>query len=705
MKKKYYIGASTIFLALCTAVISCRAAPGQLDTTFGVNGITITQVGNNTSYVNSAAIQADGKIVAVGFNTGFFGIRRYNSDGSLDAAFNTNVTVDPQEGAANSVAIQTDGKIVVAGHNGNSADLDFKILRLNANGTLDTSFDGDGIVVTPVGSGYDVAFSVAIQTDGRIVVGGRTDVMGISRWTLVRYNTNGSLDTSFDADGIVNSTFEGNSTTDSIALQADGKIVTARNTISGPFRVLVVERYNSNGSLDPTFDLDGIVSTAVGTNVEYPSAALQPDGKIVIACGSYTSDAAGYDIWVVRYNTNGSLDSTFGMGGMVVTPIGAGAIFDVARTVAIQANGKIVVGGRTQIGSNLNFAVVRYNRNGSLDNRWGNGGIVTTDLGGNSEIINSIAIQTNGRILAGGESDVGSPGIRKFALARYLGDTGENFDFDRDGNSDISVYRPSEGIWYVLGSASGAMSGVKWGISTDEIASADYDGDLKTDFAVWRSGSLAYLYILNSSNSTARIEQFGQTSDDPSIVGDYDGDGKADPAVYRNGAAGQQSYFYYRGSLNNPGGNTTYVPWGTNGDVAARGDYNGDGRFDPTVFRPSNGVWYSLNLTSNTFTATQWGLSTDKLVPADYTGDGKTDYAVFRNGTWHILRSDTGAAQYAYWGLSTDTLVPADYDGDGRSDVAVYRNGTWHIRQSTAGDRTIAFGLSTDVPVPSAYLP
>jgi hypothetical protein len=250
------------------------------------------------------------------------------------------------------------------------------------------------------------------------------------------------------------------------------------------------------------------------------------------------------------------------------------------------------------------------------------------------------------------------------------------------------------------------VTGVHWGIPTDELASADYDGDLKIDVAVWRAGSSGRFYILNSTDNTASIIEFGQTGDDPSIVGDYDGDGKADPAVYRPGAtAGQQSVFYYRGSSNNPSGNITFTPWGLNGDIAARGDYNGDGRLDPTVFRPLNGTWYSLNLTNNTNTATNWGLATDKLVPADYTGDGKTDYAIFRNGVWYVLQSNTGLTQYATWGLSTDKLVPADYDGDGLADVAIYRDGVWYIQQSSGGNRFIAFGLATDMPTPASYLP
>ncbi len=715
MNKEFHVRICTLFSLLLTAAITSQATPpGQLDTTFGTNGMVITQVTPNAvpSYVNGVAIQTDGKIVTVGFGLtatdNAFTVVRYNQNGSLDSTFNGTGISTAVVGTPNAVAIQTDGKIIVVGHNANPANLDFRVVRFNANGTLDAAFDGDGEVTTPIGDGYDVAYAVAIQTDGKIVVSGRSDSnpVFVTSFAIVRYNTNGSLDTTFDSDGIVITPGPGNAITDSLAIQTDGKIVIAHNLYSGSAYVLSVLRYNGDGSPDTTFDDDGIVSTTVGTNVEQASVAIQTNGKIVVAVSSYTSMAAGYDFYVVRYNADGALDAEFGNSGLVVTPIGAGAAFDQPKSIAIQANGKIVVGGKSTTGSNSDFAVVRYNRNGSLDAKWGNGGIVTTDLGGTAESANSIAIQSDGRIVAGGETDAQSPTVRRFATVRYIGDAGENFDYDKDGNSDISVYRPSDGTWYVLGSSSGSLFGVKWGASSDELAPADYDGDLKTDYAVWRGGAFAYLYILNSSNGTARIEQFGQTGDDPSIVGDYDGDGKADPAVYRPGAgAGQQSYFYYRGSLNNPGGNTSYVPWGTNGDVAARGDYNGDGRFDPTVFRPSSGVWYSLNLGNNTSTATPWGLSTDKLVPADYDGDGKTDRAVFRNGTWFVLQSTTGLAQYAYWGLSTDIPVPSDYDGDGRADAAVYRNGTWYIQQSSAGDRTIAFGLATDIPTPRAYMP
>ena len=707
MNKNIYIPVIILCLAAFSASLNISAAPGGLDPTFGSNGVVTTVASGGTNLILAIAIQPDGKIVAVGEGAGIMQVLRYNSNGSLDSTFNGTGRAEMTSGTASAVALQPDGKIIVAGDNGPAANIDMKVVRYNANGTLDTTFDEDGIVTTPIGGGTDLANAVVIQPDGKIIVSGRSDSPPSfqTSYAIVRYNINGSIDTSFGTDGIIIPSLSGGSFPKHMALQPDGKIVIAHNRISNGARILVMLRYSAAGTPDTTFGVNGVAEANVGTGIEYESVELQTDGKIVVSCSGFTN-ATSYDFWVIRFNINGSLDDTFGINGMVQTPIGAGGSLDQAKAVAIQANGKIVVAGRAPNVPNSNFVVVRYNKNGSLDTKWGTNGIVNTELGANADAINAVAIQKDGRIVVAGETDLGSPGTRKFALARYMGDTAESFDYDRDGAADISLFRPSAGDWYVLGSSNGSISGAHWGISTDELASGDYDGDLKIDFAVWRPGAVARLYVLNSSDNTARVEEFGQTGDDPSIIGDYDGDGKADPAVYRAGAAaGQQSVFYYRGSFNNPGGNISFVPWGTNGDIAARGDYNGDGILDPTVFRAASGTWYSLNLTNNTNTTTNWGLGTDKLVPADYTGDGKTDLAVFRNGVWYILESDTGLARYATWGLSTDTLVPSDYDGDGRADVAVFRDGIWYIQQSTGDVRTIAFGLSTDIPTPASYLP
>lgn len=285
--------------------------------------------------------------------------------------------------------------------------------------------------------------------------------------------------------------------------------------------------------------------------------------------------------------------------------------------------------------------------------------------------------------------------------------TGTNrtqYDFDGDGKSDISVFRPGEATWYVRRSSDSGFRSVKWGLATDRIAPADYDGDGKSDIAVWRSGAPAFFYIIQSSDSTFRFEQFGQTGDEPDVAGDWDGDAKADPAVYRMSAPGGQSFFYFRGSLDNPGGGITFLPWGTSGDRGLRGDFDGDGKQDAAIFRATDRRWYVLQTSTGALSVRAWGAAGDMLVPRDYDADGKTDLAVFRSSdtTWYISRSTTGTLQTFKWGLSDDMLVPADYDGDGKADFAVYRNGTWFIQQSLSGTtRFEYFGLDGDLPVPS----
>jgi hypothetical protein len=280
------------------------------------------------------------------------------------------------------------------------------------------------------------------------------------------------------------------------------------------------------------------------------------------------------------------------------------------------------------------------------------------------------------------------------------------FDFDGDGRTDFAVFRPSTGTWFLNRSTAGAFA-VQFGSGSDRLAPADYDGDGKTDIAVWREASFAHFYILNSSNNTVRGEQFGTTGDVP-VPGDWDGDGRADPAVYRVfiGIPGSNppSVFYFRPS-GSAGVNFRSIQWGANTDRPVVGDYDGDGRQDAAVFRPSNGIWYILQSSNNQPLYRQWGTATDRMVPADYDGDGKTDVAIFRDGLWAILQSSNNQQRYQQFGQTSDRPAPGDYDGDGKIDLAVFRNGVFYVLRSNGNQaQGVQFGVNSDVPVASAFV-
>jgi uncharacterized delta-60 repeat protein len=461
LQRKQFAFALAILIGAWFQPKSASASAGGLDTSFGAGGIVTTSFPTSNNFVHAAAIQADGKIVVVGATSHAvpdFTILRYNNDGSLDSGFGMSgkVTTDFFGGddTAFAIAIQSDGKIVIAGSaSNNQTGSHFALARYNPDGSLDSGFGTGGKVATNF-SGTSGAFALVIQPDGKLVAAGSQTAEQIeeesfntsSDFLLVRYQPDGTPDSGFGSAGIVTTDFGSvveNHPSDcgessgpwpvsdfarAIVLQPDNKIVVAGVTrkvfscvTSDRF---ALARYSTDGTLDAAFGTGGLVISDISLDNEPNVAnavAIQGDGRVLAAGTISNINSTGDDSFAVaRFNTDGTLDSGFGTAGVTTTDFSGDGSGDTANGVAIQPDGKIIAVGYSGIsGTNFtDFALARYNPEGSLDPAFGNGGKVTTDIG-TSDQAYAVAIQPDGKIVVAGDSDNHSEG-GVFALARYL---------------------------------------------------------------------------------------------------------------------------------------------------------------------------------------------------------------------------------------------------------------------------------------------
>lgn len=702
----------SILLPLCLSAGLAQA--GTLDTAFGSGGGAGTSVGYYDS-PQRVFILPDGKILIAGQSSyAAFHIfapgpmaTRFNPEGTLDTTYGNNGVYNPIGNILTSdVIMQPDGKLVFAGGANptyNTLPRDFAIVRFTSNGQLDSSFGDNGVTVTSVGGSNDVGRAVLYLPDGKLLLAGFTQGTMTSPGAIdfVRYNSNGTLDTTFGEGGIVYHLLGSIGSTPDVydmVLLPSGKIFLSGNS-GGDFLAL----FNSDGSMDTSFGTNGFVYSPYVRG----KMTVQPDGKILIPFSSTLPSADSANVFsIARFKPDGSPDVNFGTGGIVQTPWRSnvsGYANATANEVVLKSNGDIIavgsalrINGTVQGSDTSAVAAAQYTTNGTLVAKTAIAFPPYQSHG------TAAAIQPDGKIILAGYTENFYTDV---VLARLTAITNDArpykrfYDFNGDLRTDFMVYRPGVGAepsaWYRLNSSNSPA----FGQEGDIITPADYNNDGVTDIAVFRPSTGTW-YIASNNNDPLNnftAVQWGANGDVP-VAGDYDGDGKADVAVFRP----SNGYWYILNSADNT---AKIEPFGIAGDKPVVGDYDGDGKCDFAIFRPSNGTWYIAKSTTGEYQIVQFGAAGDIPAQNDYNGDNKTDMVLFRPSTGIWYTSTDPAINYGAvpFGKSGDIPVVGDYDGDGKADIAVWRptNRVWYVRQSTNGALfSQQWGASTDIPVP-----
>lgn len=439
-RRRLVLAAAFVLLVLGWAP-GAQAASGDLDPSFDQDGKAITNFDRGNEEARAVVVQRDGKVVAAGTadpkgdDFGDFALARYKPNGALDESFGEGGKVTTDFGStdgANALIVQRDGKLVAAGFTLNEGFGDFALARYKPDGALDESFGEGGKVVTDVGGAlnyYDEAFALVLQDDGKLVAAGDSnfeddfnDVEGDI--ALVRYNPDGTQDESFDEDGKVFTDLRGDDVAYDLIVQPNDRLVVAgtayegdQDRSKGDFALV---RYMPDGVLDDDFGGNGRVVT--DTNGKHSSAValvLQPDGKLAAAGTADNGTGTHDDFALIRYNPDGTLDRSFGEGGRVTTDLGR--TDDLAFDLTLQRDGRLVIAGAAY-NSGSEFALTRYKRDGTLDKSFGGDGKVLTSIGKGYDAALALAVQRDGKLIAAGTAAPKGGDYGDFALVRYKSD-------------------------------------------------------------------------------------------------------------------------------------------------------------------------------------------------------------------------------------------------------------------------------------------